>query len=224
MAKTETMRGVEAVRQELEDVEAAVREWEAELATLENLEPPSWEAANDPGELERYLEAERRKVQLPLQLRAGRIRAVELELELKDLELASAEEEVLAAHSAWEPVNEKLRRAQEAERRARGAWHDARYRVGDIRREKTAKERELHLLTNEPTPEQRGPVVRSPWQANFTPNPDDPGLGGDSPSTAFGAANVRDVPVSAQEDAGTGQPTAVIPQKALSDHAKSRKK
>ena len=221
MAKTETVRGIEDVRNELEDVEAAVRGWEAELATLENLEPPSWEAANDPGELERYLEAERRKVQLPLQLRAGRIRAVELELELKTLRLATAEEAVGEAHAAWEPVNERLREAQEAERRARGAWHDARYRVGDIRREKTAKERELHLLTNEPAPEQRGPVVRSVWQDNIRPNPADPGFGAEHPTQVYRGANVNDTPLSAQD---AQQPVPVVPEKALNNHAKSRKK
>jgi hypothetical protein len=41
------------------------------------------------------------------------------------------------------------------------------------------------------------PIVRSLWQQRFRPDPGDPGLGGDSPSTTWGAANVKDKPLSA---------------------------
>ena len=212
MAKT-SVRNIEAVRAEAEQVKAQVRTWETEASSLSNVEPPDWEACQDPAVLEQFIEHDRRRATLPLQIRAGKIRAAELELEALGLELAAQEEEVTAAHAAWEPVNERLREAQEAERQARGAWHDARYRVGDIRREKTAKERELHALVNEPPPEQRGVVVRSLWQDNIRPNPDDPGFGTEHPTQVYRGANVNDTPLSAQE--GAQQPVPVIPEKAL---------
>ena len=56
--KTKTKRTAESVRAEVEQIKAQVQELEAELSTLENIEPPDWEQANDTAVLERrYLTA-----------------------------------------------------------------------------------------------------------------------------------------------------------------------
>jgi len=102
-------------------------------------------------------------------------------------------------------MNSIIRRqnSSEADENIRMLWTERR----QVARERAALERE-------PLVKERGLPVRSVWQDNIWPHRDDPSLGGDSPSTAWGTANVSDRPLSA----GSGdarQPVGVVPTQAL---------
>src|SRR5215217_5312151 len=69
----------------------------------------------------------------------------------------------------------RLKEAQEAEKRARGRWHDLRYQSGDIRREILRLEdaiKEGEQDAERDAKRAASPVVRSVWQLG--PDPDDP--------------------------------------------------
>ena len=197
---------------------------EAEASALKSQGELDWEGAQDPGVLEQAIEAERRLSQIPAQVKAARIKATELEIEALELEQAAAEKRVTDLYSEWEEANRQLQEAQQLAASARGRWYDARYHVSDLRREiDRLKDKVLYNLKREPVTEaQKGPVVRAAWLASQYDAGTEEGVEGDAPASfAFGSANVSDPPLS------TGQPerarqTAVIPERALREHAKGK--
>jgi hypothetical protein len=163
----------------------------------------------------------RRRIALPRAIRAAKL----TELASRDDLLAAREEEL---ENRRGPAVEGLRQAEKALAEAREAYRKARgehdhlvvHEVSDLRNERRQMLREKNSVESEPV-QPRGLAVFSVWHENNKPNPDDPGLSGDSPATAWGVANVADKPLS--EGTGEANTMGGVPTKALKQHA-SRKK
>jgi chromosome segregation ATPase len=190
---------------------AKISELERELAEIpRNIGAVDW--SDETAAISEVAELERRRDGLPHYIRHLREESIEQEISLYNLQTEAAEERREPLSTRVEELQAEFDRARAVLNEAKGELHELLYgELSDLRRNISDAEKRLAAIDNE-IPAERGPIVRSVWQRNFTPN-QDPGLGGDSPSTAWGTANVSDQPLSAGADAR--RPTPVIPRKAL---------
>ena len=228
MAKTESknLEALEAAHYQAKDHLAAL---EAELASIvQRIEELPWDMESVEASTETAVALDsRRRIALPRAIQAAKL----AELDARDAVLVAREEEL---EKRRQPAVEKLQEAEkalaearEAYRRARGEHDNLIYNeMSDVRGERRQVLRERASVESEPV-QPRGKPVFTVWQENHRPPSDDPGLSGDAPAHAFGAANVTDKPLSegSYKVHHEGERTvAVVPQNALREHSKKRAK
>jgi hypothetical protein len=198
---------------------------EAELNGIdEKIEELDWSAENVEASTQAALELDgMRRLALPRAIRAAKLAelaAREAVLEAREREL---EERRGPAVEALREAGEQLQAAERGYREAKGRYNHLIFNeMSDLRTERRRVAREQNSVESEPV-QPRGLPVFSVWQENSRPNPDDPGLSGDSPATGWGVANVNDRPLSEGSSEGD-RSVAVVPKKALGKHAKKPRK
>jgi hypothetical protein len=191
----------------------------------EQIERLSWNMEDYEASAEAAVQLDaRRRLALPRALRQAKLD----ELAAREKLIEAREEELKAriepSYERLQEAERALAQAKENHRAALGSHNDLVYnRQGDLRGERRQLLRERNAFESEPAQPARGLPVYTVWHLNNKPHPDDPGLSGDSPSTAWGVANVNDRPLS--EGSGEGDKTVgVVPTRALKQHAAKKKK
>jgi hypothetical protein len=158
---------LEHVRKELEEVRGQILELGAELDSIDGKnQDVSWDDLAEGDVVDELVERERRRLVIPHQLRAGRIREAELEIKVHELELEERQAEVLPAYEVMLAAERELEKARNRAANARGSWEESKFVVSDCRRALMAAKKKLTAAQNVPTDEERGPIVRAAFLAS----------------------------------------------------------
>jgi chromosome segregation ATPase len=158
---------LEHVRKELEEVRTQILALGAELDSIAGRnQDVSWDDIDEGDAVDELVQRERRRVVVPHQLRAGRIREAELEIKVHELALEECQAEVEPAYQTMLEAEEALEKARTRAANARGSWEVAKYEVSDCRRALMAAKKKLTAAQNVPSDEARGPIVRAAFLAN----------------------------------------------------------
>lgn len=201
---------VETARLQWEDARARVAELNAELAEVpQQMRYLDW--SNEEQASRELTDLERRQDALPHLLRHARKVEAEAEIRFREAELEEAEAKRPELSERIDALQEQYLEVRTELDQARAEFQDLVIgQMSDVRNAKKEAHRRLAAIEREPSPEERGPVVRSSWQKNMgSPGPEN--YIQDNPALRFGAANLSDTPLSVSEDTPA---TVVIPQAA----------
>jgi chromosome segregation ATPase len=225
MSKTKTLPEgnlLEEARADLEAAQERVRTLESELAGVAGrIREIDW--SDEEQAASHLAKFDARRNALPFLIREAKKAEAEAQIVELDLQMEEAE-------GQREPLNNRINELQEAYLKVRDELDGARDafreltigRMSDIRRAKKETLGRLAAIEREAgsAVEQGAPVVRSVWQLHRENR--DPGPSQESAGLAFGAGNVKDLPLSMQGSKASA-PTVVIPQQAIANarnHAK----